>query len=154
MNLPNNTYRFFQGGRRVATGKILKDTTILQVFPYIRDDNDKPRYLPPFTTLKFWQRAFESDAGIQIDYIEEEGRDRTWRHERIPDDEPPTITRPPFLEPVSPRVSPRQYMTEDVWELVRSGAPDAPRNADAERKRQLADVIDSLTNAIGVLRMM
>lgn len=159
MNAINNTYRFFVQGQRVATGKILKDKTILQVFPYqIAPGQRRLQYLPPFQTLAEWQRAFEATAGRKIDYIEEEGRNRQWRHERISDAEaaPTMLKRPPFLEPVSPRTPHKVVDEEDEWEAVRSNAPDAPRAIDAEvaqRKKAIGDAIDALTKALEALKM-
>ena len=153
MNAINNTYRFFIAGQRVATGKILKDKTILQVYPYQHGTGNRGiLYKPPFQSLTEWQRAFEATSGRKIDYIEEEGRDRTWKHERIPDEALKPITRPPFLEPVSPRSPLRDE--EDVWQSVRSNAPDAPRAADADRRKHLDAAIDGLTKALAALKMM
>lgn len=168
MNAINNTYRFFVAGQRVATGKILKDKTILQVYPYdtVTDMKfqfipyDKPQinskkvYLPPFKTLAEWQKAFEAASGNKIDYIEEEGRGYKWRHERIADEPPSPLKRPPFLEPVSPRTPHKVVEAEDVWESVRSNAPDAPRNADAQRNEHLKAAIEGLTKALEALKMM
>ena len=90
-----------------------------------------------------------------IDYIEEEGRGGTWRHERISDEAPRPIKRPPFLEPVSPR-TPHKVVDadDDEWEAVRSNAPDAPRNADAQRNAHLKAAIEGLTKALEALKMM
>lgn len=156
MNAINNTYRFFVAGQRVATGKVLKNKMILQVFPYTVQRG--LQYLPPFQTLGEWQRDFESKTGRKIDYIEEEGRGGEWRHERISDAEtaPTPVKRPPFLEPVSPRTPHKVVDEEDEWEAVRSNAPDAPRNLNAEvaqRKKAIGDAIDALTKALEALKL-
>jgi hypothetical protein len=159
MNAVNNTYRFFVAGQRVATGKILKDKTILQVYPYQHGTGQRGiLYKPPFQTLAEWQRDFETTSGRKIEYIEEEGRNRQWRHERIDDTgaATPPMKRPPFLEPVSPRTPNKVVDEEDEWEAVRSNAPDAPRNLNAEvaqRKKAIGDAIDALTKALEALKM-
>jgi hypothetical protein len=161
MNAVNNTYRFFVAGKRVATGRILKDRTILQVYPYERAEAEfpglyrYPKYLPPFKSLRQWQNIYEHGTGTKIDYIEEEGAGQTWRHERFPNPlvdtpAPPAANRPPFLETVSPKVRD----VEDPWEAVRSNAPDAPRNADAQREKHLKTAIESLYKTLEELKLV
>jgi hypothetical protein len=67
--------RFVKDGWRVATGIVLKDLSILQVYPYTRTSSARlnPKgfivHRGPFRSLEEWRENFEKNHAIYVDSV-------------------------------------------------------------------------------------
>ena len=67
--------RFIKDGWRVATGVVLKNKSILQVYPYTRTSTAKlnPKgfivHRGPFNSVEEWRSNFEQTRAINIDNV-------------------------------------------------------------------------------------
>lgn len=67
--------RFIKDGWRVATGIVLKDLSILQVYPYTRTSSARlnPKgfivHRGPFRSLEEWRENFEKNHTVYIDSV-------------------------------------------------------------------------------------
>lgn len=67
--------RFMKDGWRVATGVVLNNYKILQVYPYMRTSTAKlnPKgfivHRGPYDSIELWKQDFERSYAINIDYV-------------------------------------------------------------------------------------
>ena len=67
--------RFMKDGWRVATGVVLKNHKILQVYPYMRTSTAKlnPKgfivHRGPYNSIEDWRQEFERNQATNVDHI-------------------------------------------------------------------------------------